>query len=94
MKNYFVYIITNKPKGTIYIGVTSDLVKRINEHKNKVIKGFSKKYNLAKLVYFESTNDVNVAIKREKQIKKWNRSWKIDLIESLNPKWDDLSSLV
>ncbi|GHT49455.1 nuclease [Endomicrobiia bacterium] len=89
-KQYYVYVITNKPRGTLYIGVTSNIARRIYEHKNKMIDGFSKKYSLYKLVYCESCNDVNAAIKREKMLKKWNRIWKIELIEKINPNWNDL----
>jgi putative endonuclease len=85
-----VYILTNKKDGTLYIGVTSDLVKRIHEHKNHVISGFTDKYNLRSLVYFEMHNDMVSAITREKQLKKWNRQWKIELIEKQNPVWKDL----
>ena len=90
IKEYYVYIIANKKDGTIYIGVTSNLIKRIEEHKNKVIEGFSEKYNLSKLVYYESTNSIEVAIQREKKLKKWNRVWKNKLIEEKNPEWKDL----
>ena len=90
MKDYYVYIITNNKK-TLYIGVTNNLQRRIYEHKNKLIDGFSKKYNLNKLVYFESCSEIKDAIKREKQLKNWHRKWKINLIESINPNWDDLS---
>ncbi len=90
MKSYFVYIITNKENGVLYIGVTNDLHRRIYEHKNKLIKGFSSKYSLDKLVYFEETGDIQSALNREKQLKKWNRSWKIELIERYNPEWKDL----
>jgi putative endonuclease len=90
MNNYFVYILSNKSK-VLYIGLTNDLNRRIYEHKNKLIDGFSKRYNLTKLVYFEQTNDINSAIKREKQLKNWHRQWKINLIESVNPNWRDLS---
>ena len=82
--------MTNFSK-TLYIGITSDLVKRIYEHKNKMIEGFTRRYNITKLVYFEETNDVNVAIQREKQLKGWLRKKKIALIESVNPSWRDLS---
>jgi len=85
-----VYILTNKKDGTLYNGVTSDLVKRIHEHKNHVISGFTGKYNLRSLVYFEMHNDMISAITREKQLKKWNRQWKIELIEEQNPVWKDL----
>ena len=86
----YVYIITNKPKGTLYIGVTNNLQRRIYEHKNKLVEGFSSRYNLDKLVYFECFDNEEYAIKREKRIKKYNRNWKITLIESLNPNWIDL----
>ena len=82
--------MASQRNGTLYIGVTSNLSKRSWEHKNKVVDGFSKKYNIDKLVYFEQTENVISALEREKQLKKWNRGWKIKLIESKNPKWDDL----
>ena len=88
---YYVYILTNKKNGTLYIGMTNDLERRIFEHKQKLIDGFSKKYSLDRLVYFESFQYVNDAIKREKQLKNWNRRWKIDLIEVENPDWNDLA---
>lgn len=87
---YYIYILANKRNGTLYIGVTSNLVKRVYEHKNNIIEGFSKKYNIHKLVYYEITNDIESAIRREKQLKKWNRKWKINLIENSNPEWIDL----
>ena len=87
---YYVYILANKRNGTLYIGVTNDLIKRVFEHKEKLVEGFSKKYDLSLLVYFESTSDVNSAIQREKQIKSWNRAWKLRLIEKENPNWNDL----
>ena len=87
---YFVYILANKYNGTLYIGMTSDLAKRVYEHKNKLVEGFSNKYNVNKLVYFEQACDVEPAITREKQLKKWNRAWKIKLIEKENPDWKDL----
>jgi len=90
MNDYYVYIITNKSK-TLYIGVTNDLSRRIYEHKNKIIDGFTKKYNISKLVYYETFNDPNEAIRREKQIKGWLRIKKIKLIESVNPDCKDLS---
>ena len=86
----YTYIITNKKYGTLYIGVTSNLVKRIYEHKQKIVSGFSKQYNLNKLIYFETHNSIEDAIKREKQLKNWQRQWKIDLIEKENPNWNDL----
>jgi len=91
MKDYYIYILTNKKHGTLYIGVTNNLNRRVYEHKNGIIEGFTKRYNLNKLVYFEQTNDINSAILREKRLKKWNRAWKIQLIESINPEWIDLS---
>ena len=87
---YYVYILASKRNGTLYIGVTSDLVKRVWEHKNNVVQGFTQKYNVHKLVYYESGIDVSDAITREKQMKKWNRQWKIELIEKNNPEWKDL----
>ncbi|MFC1595754.1 GIY-YIG nuclease family protein [Candidatus Margulisiibacteriota bacterium] len=90
MKKYYVYIMASKRNGTLYIGVTSDLIKRIYEHKSGIADGFTKKYNVYNLVYFEEHNDIRDAINREKQMKKWNRNWKIELIEELNPEWRDL----
>ncbi len=89
MRNYYVYIITNNSK-TLYIGITNDLKRRIFEHKNGLIPGFSKKYKLKKLVYFEESTDVNAAIAREKQLKGWLRNKKIELIKIMNPNWTDL----
>ena len=91
MNQYLVYILTNKSNKVLYIGVTSNLERRMFEHKNKVINGFTKKYNLAKLVYFEETSGVTSAIEREKQLKNWHRDWKIKLIDNFNPEWKDLS---
>ena len=91
MRQYYVYIIASKRNGTLYTGVTNNLERRMYEHKNKMIDGFSKKYGVDKLVYFETTGDVNSAIEREKQIKKWNRKWKLRVIEGSNPEWQDLS---
>lgn len=82
--------MTNKSK-TLYTGVTNDLQRRVYEHKHKLIKGFTSKYNITKLVYYEKYNDINDAIRREKQIKGWSRKKKIELIESVNPEWKDLS---
>jgi putative endonuclease len=89
-KQYYVYIMTNR-SGTLYIGVTNDLVRRVHEHKAKCIDGFTKKYNLTQLVYYEAGDDVREAIAREKQLKGWRRSKKVALINSCNPKWNDLS---
>ena len=87
---YYVYIMASKKSGTLYIGVTNDLVKRVYEHKQNLVEGFTKKYNIHMLVYFEQTNDIASAITREKQMKKWKRQWKIDLIEKNNLEWKDL----
>jgi len=81
---YYIYILASKRNGVLYIGVTSNLVKRIYEHKNNIIEGFSKKYHIHKLVYYETTNDIESAIRREKQLKKWNRKWKLEIIEKNN----------
>ncbi len=90
MKDYYIYILSDKSK-TLYIGVTNNLVRRMYEHKHKLVDGFSKKYNLTKLVYFKKSNWIEAAIGREKQLKNWHRYWKINLIESSNPNWNDLS---
>jgi putative endonuclease len=89
-RQYYVYMMTNCSR-TIYTGVTNDLTRRVYEHKNKLTQGFTKKYNVDILVYYETTNDVSTAIAREKQIKGWLRSKKVELIESVNPNWKDLS---
>jgi putative endonuclease len=91
MRQYYVYILTNRKQGVLYAGVTNNLERRMYEHKNKLIPGFASKYSLKKLVYFEETIDVNAAITREKQIKGWLRKKKIALIESMNPEWKDLT---
>ncbi len=88
---YYLYILTNKRNGTLYIGVTNNLERRMFEHKNKLIEGFTKKYGLNRLVYFETYQYVNDAIIREKNMKKWKRKWKIKLIEKDNLNWHDLS---
>jgi putative endonuclease len=85
-----VYILASKKNGTLYIGVTSDLMKRVWEHKNDLVEGFTKEYGVHRLVYFEMIEDMASAIQREKQMKKWNRDWKIELIEKDNPEWADL----
>lgn len=90
MKSYYVYILASKRNGTLYIGITSDLIKRIHEHKNRETESFTKKYNVNKLVYFEETQTAETAITREKQLKKWERKWKLRLIEESNPNWNDL----
>ncbi|MDO5304530.1 MAG: GIY-YIG nuclease family protein [bacterium] len=90
-KIYAVYILSNYTNSTLYIGVTSNLAKRIWEHKNHVVSGFTDKYNVNKLVYYEITESIETAIKREKQLKNWHRDWKINLIKQKNPNFDDLS---
>lgn len=90
MDKAFTYILASKRNGTLYVGVTSDLVKRVWEHKSEHIEGFTKKYQVKNLVYFENCDSIEEAIKREKQLKKWKRDWKINLIEKENPLWDDL----
>ena len=90
MLNYYVYILASRPYGTLYIGVTNNLVKRVYEHKNDLVGGFTKKYGVHLLVYYEVCNDVEAAILQEKRLKKWNRAWKMRLIESRNPEWRDL----
>jgi putative endonuclease len=87
---YYVYILASKRNGTLYVGVTNDLVKRVYQHKNDLADGFTKKYQVHKLVCFEQTTDIESAIKREKQLKKWLRKWKLELIEKQNPDWKDL----
>ncbi len=86
----YTYILSDKPRGTLYIGVTSDLIRRIWQHKESFVDGFSAKYGLKKLVWFEVHEDISEAIKREKQLKKWNRVWKIELVEKTNSEWRDL----
>jgi putative endonuclease len=90
--NYYVYLLTNWDDKVIYVGMTNDLERRLCEHKNKVFRGFTSKYNVKKLVYFEHTTDVLQAIAREKEIKKWRREKKNRLVESMNPEWKDLSN--
>ena len=87
---YYVYILASRIGGTLYIGVTNDLLRRVGEHREGVVAGFTKKYGVKRLVYFETFDDVDAAIAREKLLKGWNRAWKIRLIEKDNPNWDDL----
>ncbi|ABV79481.1 GIY-YIG nuclease [Rickettsia bellii] len=87
---YWVYILCSNRNGTLYIGVTNNIIRRSYEHKQKIIKGFTAKYNIIKLVYTEEFADIKEAIIREKALKKWKRSWKIELIEKVNPEWKDL----
>lgn len=89
-KQYYVYLLTNKTNQVLYTGVTSDLVRRVNEHKNHLVEGYSDKYNVDKLVYFEVLDDPENAIKREKQIKNWHRDWKLSQIKKSNPNMKDL----
>lgn len=87
---YYVYILSSGKNGTLYTGITNNLVRRVFEHKNKLLDGFSKKYNINKLVYFEIFNNIEEAISREKNLKAWKRAWKIRLIEENNKDWKDL----
>lgn len=90
MKSFYIYILASKKNGTLYIGMTNDIVRRVYEHKHNMVEGFTSKYHVHDLVYFEVTNVVNSAIAREKQLKNWHRQWKISLIEKENPEWVDL----
>ena len=90
MGQYFVYILASKKNGTLYIGVTNNLLKRVDQHKNDLAEGFTRKYKVHNLVYYEAFNWVQDAITREKRMKKWKRAWKIKLIEESNPSWEDL----
>jgi len=90
MKTYYVYILASKRNGTLYIGVTNDLLRRVYEHKNNLISGFTEKYCVHRLVYYEQYSDIESALEREKHLKVWKRKWKIELIEKENPKWRDL----
>ena len=93
-KEYYVYILTNKTNSVLYVGVTSNLQKRLYEHTNELVEGFSKKYKTHKIVYYEITTDVQSAIAREKQLKGWTRIKKDNLIKTINPEWKDLSDIV
>jgi putative endonuclease len=90
MPDYYVYLLTNKPRGTLYVGVTNDLVRRVYEHREGAVKGFTKQYGLKQLVHFEKYDTPRSAIQREKNIKHWKRTWKLDLVNSSNPQWRDL----
>ncbi|MCK5494509.1 MAG: GIY-YIG nuclease family protein [Candidatus Omnitrophica bacterium] len=92
MNTYYVYMLTNKGNNVLYIGVTNNMERRMYEHKNKLIKGFTKKYNCEKLVWFEDTNDIESAIVKEKQMKNWKRQYKLNVINKMNPDWNDLSN--
>ena len=89
-EDFYVHILAGRKRGTLYIGVTSDLIKRVYEHKNGLIDGFTKRYGAHRLVYYEVPGDVETALSREKQMKKWNRVWKLKLIEEHNSEWADL----
>lgn len=90
IKQSYVYILASKRNGTLYIGVTADLIRRIYEHQNDLVDGFTKKYGVHRLVYYEVFEDIGFAIQRETQMKAWKRAWKIELIETTNPDWKDL----
>ncbi|MES2253808.1 MAG: GIY-YIG nuclease family protein [Pseudomonadota bacterium] len=92
MADYFVYMLASQRNGTLYVGVTNDLGRRIGEHKDKAVPGFTKRYQVCLLVWYETFGDINDAIAREKQIKGWNRAWKIQLIEKENSGWNDLAA--
>jgi putative endonuclease len=92
MQRYYVYILASQRNGTLYIGVTNNLSKRVEQHSSSKVKGFTQKYNVHILVYFEIYGSIKEAIQREKALKKWNRSWKIRIIEEVNPEWKDLSN--
>ena len=92
MRGGWVYILPNKPNGTLYIGVTNDLPRRIYEHRTGAVPGFTKRHGLARLVYAEHHDDIRDAIRRERTMKTWRRAWKVRLIHAENPRWDDLSS--
>ena len=93
-RSYYVYLLTNRNDHVMYVGVTNDLKRRLYEHQNKLMKGFTEKYNVTKLVYYEQTDDVISALAREKEIKKWRRAKKNALVIRLNPHWNDLSNAI
>lgn len=92
MRAYYVYILASKRNGTLYVGVTNDLIRRVFEHRHGMLDGFTKRYHVHRLVYFEETDDVYTALSREKQLKRWRRRWKDELINRNNPLWQDLST--
>lgn len=94
MTNSYVYMLASRIGGTLYVGLTNDIIRRVTEHKAGLESGFTKKYGVNTLVYFEAYDDIETALEREKQLKKWNRSWKIRLIEEKNPNWNDLYSSI
>ena len=87
---YYVYILASRPNGTLYVGVTNELARRVHEHREGLAEGFTKRYGVKHLVYYEAHNDVGAAIRREKSVKRWRRAWKVELIEAKNPNWADL----
>lgn len=87
---FYVYILASRPRGTLYIGVTNDLIRRVYEHRTDSVSGFTKKYSVHRLVYFEAHDSIEAAITREKQMKEWKRAWKIEVLEKENPRWEDL----
>jgi putative endonuclease len=89
-KSYYIYILASERNGTLYIGVTNDLLRRVYEHRNDLVEGFTKKYQVHRLVYYEQADDIYGAIQREKQLKAWKRQWKMRLIDEMNPEWEDL----
>jgi putative endonuclease len=89
-RSYFVYLLASRRNGTLYVGVTNDLTKRVWQHKQGLVEGFTKRYGIKMLVWYQQTESIEAAIVREKQIKKWNRDWKVELIEKNNPQWRDL----
>ena len=91
---YYVYLLASRKHGTLYVGVTNDLIRRVYEHKTKAVPGFTTKYDVSRLVWFETHDDVNAAIEREKELKKWRRDWKIALLEAENPEWRDLWEVI
>jgi len=90
MGQYFVYILASKRNGTIYIGITNNLLKRVHQHRSNLVEGFTKTYKVHELVYYETHKNINDAITKEKRMKKWKRKWKLKLIEKFNPNWEDL----
>jgi putative endonuclease len=90
MAGGYVYILTNRPNGVLYVGVTNDLVRRVYEHRTGAVEGFTRRYNIKQLVYFEQFDDIGVAIQRERTVKHWPRAWKVRKILAINPDWDDL----
>ena len=94
MNSYYVYIMASRRNGTLYVGVTNNLARRVYEHKNNLVEGFTKKYGVHRLVYYEQYQDITSALQREKQMKKWNREWKINRIREQNPDWKDLCGII